>query len=283
MSIVMMDDERVETLSTPATDPAWRGPAGVYTVAYGGPARHCADRLLESWAVHMPNVPVAIATESPFVFPGAVNIYPDRPDIGAREPKLRMYNLTPSEWEFVLYLDADCELIQPVGFIFDALASGWDMVLTKNPGKYHVMSAAARKNNLPEVERTWERMGGDEFLQWNGGVVGFRRSPAVERFFTRWLNEWRTAGIIDPTPEQLEREGRMQDQPALHRAMFAEPLRVLTLSNEWNKSTRYPDGEAREIIRHYQTEAREMQGKLPPGVPSDSQWAWDALRKETHA
>ncbi|MCK6580356.1 MAG: hypothetical protein L6Q98_19860 [Anaerolineae bacterium] len=237
---------------------------GLYTVAYGAPARECAQRLLESWERHMRATPALVATDEAAAFDVSTVTLP-RPDIGAREPKLRMYEVTPPAWD-VLYLDADVEIMQPVHFFFEALEAGFDLVLTRNPGKYHTTREMARPNNRVEVEATWRLMGGDDLLQWNGGVVAFRRSPEVERFFGLWLAGWR--------------EARNQDQPALHRALWAQPLRVLTLGSEWNCSTRYSDGREREIVRHHQTEAREMQTKLPPGVAGDSDQAWRMLRKD---
>lgn len=242
---------------------------GIYTVAYGAPARACAQRLLTSIEQHMPGLTVMIATDEPADFhhnPNVLIATLPRPDIGAREPKLRMYEVTPAEWQTVLYLDADVELLGPVDFLFDALAAGWDMVLTKNPGKYHTTLEMARPNNRDEVERTWDVMGGSDFVQWNGGVVGFRRSPAVAGVFERWLEGWR--------------EARNQDQPALHRAIFQGPVKVLTLGSEWNCSSRYTDGQERAVVYHWQTEAREMKGKLPPKTPGDSEEAWARLRRE---
>lgn len=242
--------------------------SGMYTVAYGAPARACAMRLLTSWQTYMPGVPVMIATDEPDAFApfDVIAVTLDRPDIGAREPKLRMSSVTPPQWDAVLYLDADTELMEPVGFLFEAVRAGWDMVICKNPARFHTTRAMARPNNQDEVARTWETMGGDDLLQWNGGVIGFGRSEAVARVFDLWQDGWR--------------EQRNQDQPALHRALWRQPLRVLTLGNEWNKSTRYPDGAAREIIRHHQTEAREIGlTKLPPGVAGDSPEAWARVRK----
>ncbi|MDZ4768363.1 MAG: hypothetical protein SGJ24_04480 [Chloroflexota bacterium] len=239
---------------------------GMYTVAYGAPARVCAERLITSWRRHMPSVPMVIATDDADMFEDKDCTALDlrRPDIGAREPKLRMFDATPEDWDCVLYLDADIEILESVVYLFEALAAGWDMVLTRNPGKYHTTREMIRPNNHAEVEETWEVMGSNDRLQWNGGVIGFRRSPAMADVFTAWLREWQ--------------RNAQQDQPALHRALWQHPCRVLTLGSEWNRSTRYDDGTAREIIRHHQMEAREMVGKLEEGVRGDSAEAWARLR-----
>lgn len=251
----------------------WRGSAGLYVAAYGDPARICANRLLASWRQFMPDIPVMLATDKPSAFyhvphgvPSVTIIEPERPDIGAREPKLRVYDLTPPEWEYVLYLDADTELLDTVDFLFEALAAGWDMVLTPNPGKYQSTRMMARPNNQEEVERTLALMGGDNGLQWNGGVFSFRRGETVKRVFDLWLDGWR--------------EARNQDQPALHRALFTQPIRAFTVGSEWNCSTRYSDGREGAVILHHQMEAREMTNKLPPNTPGDSQRAWELLKRE---
>lgn len=217
----------------------------------------------------MRHVRTLIATDAPAEFEWTYGSYVtlDRVDVGARVPKLQMYTATPAEWQYVLYLDADTEILEPAHFFYEALElGGFDMVLCRNPGKYHTTREMARNDNRVEVEAIWREMGGSDLLQWNGGVMAFRRSPEVEHFFALWQEAWQVGG------------GR--DQPALHRAMWKQPLRVLTLGSEFNCSTRYSDGHERKVVLHYQTEARELKVKLPSGVRADSEQAWGILEKQ---
>lgn len=57
-------------------------------------------------------------------------------------------------------------------------------------------------------------------LQLQGGVMFFRRSAAVERFFDRWREEWLKHGD--------------QDQAALLRALTRTRLRIWLLGRPWN-------------------------------------------------
>ena len=93
---------------------------GIFVVAYGEPARDCAENLIASIRQHMPDTPVAVASDRPL---SAADIYVASPDedLGGRAAKTKMWNNAPAEWEYVLYLDADTELTAPIPFLFDAL------------------------------------------------------------------------------------------------------------------------------------------------------------------
>lgn len=247
--------------------PEWRNRSGMFTVAYGKNARDCARALLASWTLHMPDIPAVIATDAPDEFKRTRLLHvisPACPDVGARAVKLSMPDLVPQRWRYCLYLDADTKLVQPVDFLFSAVAAGWELVICKNPGKFAVTDEMQRPNNEDEVRRTWELMGGRRFTHWNGGVWAYRRCPAIFQMFEDWRTGWM--------------EQANQDQPALHRAIHSKPLHVLTLGNQWNWSDRYDDGKTGRVIEHYQMHARRGGAKkLPPGVRGDSPEAWSIL------
>lgn len=238
--------------------PDWKGNAGAYYVAYGEPARDCAERALSAWHTHMPGVPAALAGSKPL---GGEDVFIEQPDadIGGRIAKISIDALAPNDWTYVLYMDADTELAADVSYLFQALADGWELVICKNPSRFHIMSNAYRPDNHDEIDETIEFMGGGELMQLNGGVFAYRRCDRTRRFFERWRAEW-------------ERYGK-RDQAALLRALYAEPLRVLVLGNEWNTVTRYDSPDKSAGILHHPMEARRYVGRTQGRLDSDEAWA----------
>jgi len=255
----------LEHLATPAEDetrPDWRGRAGVYVVAYGGPSRKCARRCIESVHRHMPGVPVALASEAPL---GPEDVYLDEPDadIGGRSVKTRVYDVTPAEWAYALYLDADTELTAPVPYLFDALQDGFDMCICTNPGKYHVTTQMYRPDNRDEVDTTFDEIGAQELEQLQGGVFSFYRNERTATLLRAWHTEWQRWG--------------KRDQGALLRAMYKHPVRLNLLGIEWNTSNRYPAPNGTAGIVHHQMEARRHAGIV--WGRNDSEEAWAAVHK----
>ncbi len=245
----------------PRSLPAWRGNSGLYVVAFGEPSRACAVKCIESFKRHNPGVPVALCSDRA-LGPEDVLIVEPEVDIGARSHKIRIYDLAPQEWEYVLYLDADTETIAPLDPLFQWLQDGWELCICKNPGKYAVMANMGRKDNTGECREVFEQWGTDQAMQWNGGVFSFRRCESTERLFALWRREW-------------ERYGK-RDQGALLRALWLNPVRALWLGNEWNLVPTYDPIERSAGIVHYPTTARRWEGIV--NGRSDSKEAWQAVR-----
>jgi hypothetical protein len=240
--------------------------AGVVYVAYGSPARACAKDAIASWRQHM-SLPVAVISDQTLGCEDVFCLYPDA-DIGGRSAKLKTYDLVPAHWRYVLYLDADTELIAPIGFLFDLLADGWELVITKNPGKYHLWSRATRPDNAAELAYTAEVMGSTELIQMNGGVFGYRRCPQVQAFMSEWLIEWGRYGT--------------RDQGALARALWKHPLCTYLLGNQWNTVVsrdetgrpvkRYDEPSISAGILHFPMTARRWSGPVPGRLDSEAAW-----------
>lgn len=246
------------------------GCSGVYYVAFGEPSREMAKKAVQSSRLQMPDLPVAFVSNSPLGAGEDYFIDQADQDIGGRIAKINIDKLAPADWQYILYLDADTEMVADVGFLFKLLADGWEMVICKNPGKYHELNQMLRPDNGPETELTFEALGTDRALQLNGGVFAYRRNENTRRFFELWLEEWNRFG------------GR--DQAALHRALWRQPLRVYVLGNEWNTIIRYDanggyayDGpEITAGILHYPTSSRRWVGTIRGRL--DSKEAWEAVR-----
>lgn len=244
--------------AVPSTPIDFQGKAGVYMVAYGDPARACAERAIASIRRHMPGLPVCLVSDRPLAAGEAVFVEQPDTDVGARGAKTRIYDLAPAEWERVLYLDADTELVAPIDSLFAILADGWDLIFAPNPTKYVLASAMRRPDNGDEMDYTTGLLGTDELVQFNGGVFGFRRSEVTAAFCRGWHEEWQRYG--------------KRDQAALDRVLYAAPLRVWTLSSEFNRIDRYDDPTPRTAIVHHPTQARRHTGRIAGRLDSDEAW-----------
>ncbi len=235
---------------------------GIYCVAFGQMARASAENMMRSAKAHMPDVPICLVAAAPI---GAEDVFIQQPDsdIGGRRAKLRIYDLAPAEWETVLYLDADTEVIAPVYRLFQWAESGWDLVICKDISPNDVLGHIQHKVIPPEAQETQRIVGTWDVLQLNGGVWAFSRNADTATFFAAWLAEW-------------ERWAQ-RDQGALIRALYTHPLRMLVLGNEWNAFPKFQNQQKSAGILHYPGEARRWVGQIPGRL--DEPQAWDAVRR----
>ena len=242
------------------------GTRGIYCVAFGDPARTVALRMMTSAKQYMPDIPIALCAAKAIGPEDVLIIQPDS-DIGGRRAKLKAYELAPAEWKAVLYLDADTEMVAPIYQYFEWIEDGWEFVICKDPHLMDTMRSFARRNNSKELEDVKRSVRTLNTLQYNGGVWAFARNARVAAFFRRWQQEW-------------ERHAQ-RDQGALIRAMYADPLKVYLLGNEWNTFPKYTKGITTAGLMHYPGKARRWKGMIPGRI--DSKEAWDAVKRyESH-
>jgi hypothetical protein len=216
--------------------------------------------MMESAKRHMPDVPIALCAASP-IGPEDVLVSQPDSDVGGRRAKLRAYDLAPAEWETVVYLDADTEIVAPVYTLFRWLESGWEFLICRDVGE--TLHSFQRRNNLEEYVELEKAVGTLWAMQYNGGVWGFRRCPAAREFLEGWRAEWEIHA--------------QRDQGALIRSLHAHPLRMLILGNEWNTFPKFTPDVKTAGINHYPGDARRWAGKLPGRI--DGQAAWDAVSR----
>ncbi len=238
------------------------GKRGVYYVAYGPPARGCCKAAITSFQKFMPGIEVALASDKALGAEDHLFTLPDE-DIGGRAAKVQIYDVVPNDWEYILYLDADTEVIADISFLYQLLEDGFDMVICKNPDKYHVARKMVRTDNADECNLTFKQIGTDEVLQLNGGVFAFQRNERTKAFFRCWHEEWQRYG--------------KRDQAALLRSLWKHPLKMYVLGNEWNTIVRYANAESSAGILHYPMTARRWRGQIVGR--SDSDEAWKAVAK----
>jgi hypothetical protein len=255
------DREEIAEVRKAVVAPVERGTGsdrGIYCVAFGEPSRWCARRLVTSIKRHMPQIPVCLCAASPL---GLEDVFVKQPDsdVGGRRAKLKAYELSPAEWKAVLYLDADTEVVGPdIVRYFEWVEAGWEFVICKDPHLMDTMHSFERRNNREELEKVRKAVGLDT-LQFNGGVWAFGRGERVAAFFRRWQEEWEIYA--------------QRDQGALVRALYADPLRMLVLGNEWNTFPKYSRGVQTAGLMHYPGDARRWHGMIPGRIDSAEAWA----------
>ena len=244
------------------------GRRGVYYVAYGAPSRRMATRAITSFKQHVEGVEAALVGSEPL---GPEDVFIEHPDvdIGGRCAKTKIFDLAPAEWDVVLYLDADTEVIADISFLYQILDDGWDMVICKNPVRFHVIRNMVRPDNGEECAVTFKQLGSKELLQLNGGVVGFRRNERTAAFFRAWHDEWQRWGS--------------RDQAALLRALWNNPVRLFVLSNHWNLVPEYNNPSDSAGILHHVQKARRWEGLIHGRADGKDAWQtvkeWEAKRK----
>jgi hypothetical protein len=212
---------------------------------------------------HLPEIPICLVGSEPLGLEDYFIQQPDS-DVGGRRAKLRAYELAPAGWDAVLYLDADTEICGDIRLYFQLIEDGWEFVICKDPHLMDTMSAFRRANNAAEVREIEDEIYTLNTLQFNGGVWSFGRGPRIARFFERWQAEW-------------ERHAQ-RDQGALIRAMYADPLKVYLLGNEWNTFDKYSKGVTTAGLRHFPGRARRWKGLIPGRI--DSRIAWQMVERE---
>ncbi len=251
----------VRVRTNPPTDHGTGKKRGIYVVAFGEPARNCALRLMKTAKAHMPDIPICLCAASKI---GQEDILVKQPDsdIGGRRAKLKAYELTPAEWQAVLYLDADTKVVAPIYQYFQWIEDGWEFVICKDPHLMDTMHSFQRQNNAAELAEIKTAVYTLHTLQINGGVWAFARNARVAAFFKRWQFEWE--------------KHAQRDQGALLRALYADPLKVWWLGNEWNTFDKYCRNITTAGLMHYPGDARRWKGAIQGRI--DSPEAWSAVK-----
>src|SRR4030042_1924500 len=161
---------------------------GVFCVAFGDPARKCALRMMASAKKHMPDIPLALCAAKKIGPEDLLIVQPDS-DVGGRRAKLKAYELAPAEWQAVLYLDADTEVVAPIYPFWEWIEDGWEFVICKDPHLFETMHSFERHNNKAELAEIKTKVHTLHTLQINGGVWAFTRNARVQAFFRRWQME----------------------------------------------------------------------------------------------
>lgn len=184
---------------------------GVVYVVYGEAASCAARNSIHSLRSLYPDTPITVigdnAPEGTSLVP-----FPER-DRGGRWAKVNLDMLSP--YDPTLYLDADTRVCRHLDAGWTALGDGWDMVIApcSNQGRDWLW-------HVDGEERTATRDALGQVLALQGGMFFFRKNARVHALFEAWRAEW----------ERWQR----QDQAALLRALYANPVKIWLLGRPWN-------------------------------------------------
>ncbi|WP_193140502.1 glycosyltransferase [Meridianimarinicoccus sp. MJW13] len=188
---------------TPAT-----APCGFVFGASGDRFAKVADRAARSLRAASPGIPIDIYTDSPV----DESAYDMVHALGKSWFRPKFEALLRSRFERTVYLDVDIVVVGDISDIFDVLE------------RFDVALAHVQNRNQKFARKTWRKPIPNAFPQFNGGLLGIRRSPEV----TEMLMECIAA---------LE-AGAPKDQPVLRELIYDSSLRVATLPPEYNSRDR---------------------------------------------
>ncbi len=149
-------------------------------------------------------------------------------------------------FERFLFLDTDTRVIDDISEVF-ALLKRFDFA-----GHQLFEGHDCRPPNVP-----------DAFPEFNSGVLGFRRSPALADFFARWLANYDALYA-------LNRDGHYHysntgDQKSLRQTLYESNLRIAVLGPEYNFTPHHLSfacAQVRSLHGRGRRDLEELQGRL---------------------
>ena len=191
---------------------------GAIYIAYGRPAVDQTRLSIASLRYAGADVPVVVIGGSEAKNLGRLGrvtvVLDEERDQGGRWQKVSLPELSP--FEFTAYLDADTRMREDLDAGFAILEDGWDLVMAPSTCQCDRMLWHVGEDERAATLFAWPCTP----LQLQGGVIFFRRSPAVRSFFNVWREEW-----------SIYRE---QDQGALLRAILKDQPKIWLLGRPWN-------------------------------------------------
>jgi hypothetical protein len=128
----------------------------------------------------------------------------------------KISNMLASPFEETIYLDVDCQVIEPLGELFDLLEH-YDIAAAHAPGY-----RGAADQEVPV-----------SFYEINTGVVAYRGSDQVLALMRDWRATYR-AWLADPPFEGADGQRFGQDQPAFRRCLWRSGIAIYVLGPEYN-------------------------------------------------
>ena len=185
---------------------------GVFYAVTGEKHRRLCRRSIESLRQTNPALPLSVFTDLPDAFADLASILdgvlpiPD-PVHGFAD---KIHGFLHAPYDHNLFLDADTVVTGELEDVF-GLLDRFDFAAAHAPGH---SGARVHDYESPSLPRA--------FVQFNTGVVCFRRSPAVLRVIEQWRKIY------------SESSGHLHDQPALRAALYQSGLSLYVLPPEYN-------------------------------------------------
>ena len=173
---------------------------GVIYIATGEKFIREACQSVVSLKAKMPNIPVTIFASEDLKnsnFDQVIVI--EKPDYNHVDKIKYIY---ASPYDYTLFLDTDTYISADFSEIFTVLDK-FDMGVAHAP-----LNMRGFVNGVPE-----------SFQQLNTGVILYKKSPPVEKFFAKWLELYKPPNA---------------DQPTFREVLYNSKLRIVTLAPEYN-------------------------------------------------
>lgn len=187
-------------------------PIGFVFAATGEKYRRLMGKAARSLRAHHPDIPIDIYTEAPIDLPEVdrVHLLPDGVD--PRRP--RFHALRDTRFERLVMLDVDLLAVAPIHDVFEVIEH-FDLAMAHDNFRNSIHSRLLSADPIPAA-----------FPQFNGGVIGVRRSARMDRF----VDDWEAAFVAG---------GSKRDQSSLRDLIWNDAreganLRVATLPPEYN-------------------------------------------------
>lgn len=134
-----------------------------------------------------------------------------------REKQNLLYKYTP--YQNTLYLDTDTEVVNSITQVFSLM------------NRFDIASVIDHSRVNPERNKLWKQYSNtsNSFPEFAGGVILFRKSLEVEKFFKVWKDNY---------SKWYKISGKINDQPSFRVSMWeCKDLKVYVLPPEFNIRT----------------------------------------------
>jgi hypothetical protein len=188
---------------------------GVVYIATSERFRQRAFTSVESLKAQMPDVSVTLFTDKSLGHPAFDNVilipapnYNDHTD--------KVIYIPQSPYEYTLFIDADTYITDDLSELF-LLLEHFDLAVAHDTFRINVADYEKLKHYLHQIPVS--------FPMLNSGVILFKKSERLDRFFAAWMQ-------IHQRNLTITRDGG--DQPAFREALYYSDLRFTVLPSEYN-------------------------------------------------
>ena len=185
---------------------------GILYIAAGEKYIRTAMHSAQSALKHCPNLPTHLFADwqnYDFAFEATPFPFTTVEKISDPHRRSKVDYLPKTPFDYTLYLDSDTTLNTDITDMFQLL-NRFDLALNHAHRRNSVERLTAWRIELPQA-----------FPQHNGGVILFRKTPAVIQFLEDWKKYFAEAGF-------------QQDQMTLRELLWLSDLRIATLPPEYN-------------------------------------------------
>jgi len=217
----------------------------VFYVTKGVPHLVCALSSIETLKYFNPNIQVVLLTECANLISGPFSKLIEKvieiaPEKDVRDLKTSIFSY--GDGVECLFLDADTLVLGRLDKAFELLEH-FDLAIRPHP-------APLTKGAKGESRVFGGKYSISDLPHWNSGVVFFRRSEAVDRFFQDWNSSFHAIKS-------------KYDQVSLVEALFRAQIKLAPLNFGWNATTAQTVNNKSVVVQHYTSDiTHEIEERL---------------------